>query len=157
MFESEDTKTISSFENRIYFGGNVPDYILLNSQGGNVYHGTPVYDYIRYHKIDTIAEGTCQSMAFIVFTAGERRISYPSTLFMHHGSKISGSLKNRRKCRKTYENAFEDSWIDRMVEISNKPRKYWEKTVKHSEDHYFWTARELKEMGVVTHIIGEDL
>lgn len=144
--------------NRRYFFPKTPVPVVINSGGGSNNYATPVYDYIRLHNLDTIAEGSCQSFAFTIFTAGKKRISYASTVFMVHGSdSIGGSRKNMKKANDNFSKNFWEPWCDYMASISTKPKEYWRELVKDPSENHYFSAKELKAMGVVTHIIGENI
>src|SRR5690348_7589198 len=94
--DNKDYMVVTDFVHRHHLSKNIPGWVLINSSGGNVYNMTPVYDWVRLHKINTIAEGRCESAGFNLFTAGEKRISYASTVFMQHGNSIESSSKSDR-------------------------------------------------------------
>lgn len=157
---SSEYLTVTNFDYRTYLPEK-PVPVLINCPGGSNQFATPIYDWIKLHGVDTIAEGTCQSFAFCLFSAGKRRISYPSTVFMVHGSSVNGggimNVINRKRNKDKFNEIFWQPWLDRMVQISNKPRSFWADTIKDSDRHFYFSAKELKAMGVVTHIIGEDI
>lgn len=69
-----------------------PWYIVLNSEGGYVSEGLHFFDILNQMKkymdkriiYKTIASGLCESMAAIMFLAGDRRYIFPNAQLMFH-------------------------------------------------------------------------
>lgn len=135
---------------------NAPISVLINSNGGIVQDGMALYDRLVRSScpVHSHATGSLESMAFILFLAGDTRTSEKHTLFMNHGGQsiADGDLENMKTALKVME--LQESWCnDILVEKSNKPLKFWEKQSKHPDKYY--TADEALEMGIVTQILGE--
>lgn len=62
-------------------------YLLLSSPGGNVLNGITIYNILRAlpAKVITHNTGSIDSIANVVFLAGEERYSSPNATFMFHG------------------------------------------------------------------------
>jgi ATP-dependent Clp protease, protease subunit len=62
--------------------------IHINSPGGDVGEGWAIYDEIRYlaktHKVITVNDGLCASMASVIFLAGDKRVMRPNSKLMIH-------------------------------------------------------------------------
>lgn len=134
--------------------------LVINSCGGSNSAGSVYYDWVRYHGLNTFAMGDCSSYAFMIFTAGERRECFPSTVFMMHGSDCPmlysddrHTRRNGEKTSKAFRESVTEAWIDRMVSISTMDRKYWEDVVRTHKENTYFTAKQLLEMGVVTKIL----
>jgi len=62
-------------------------YILLSSPGGNVNNGITIYNFLRSipAKVITHNIGMIDSIANLVFLAGEERYAVPNSSFLFHG------------------------------------------------------------------------
>lgn len=130
----------------------------INSGGGDTKSAIGMYDLLmrekRFRKITTIGVGAVESAAVTPFIAADYRLSYPNTSFMFHAcllnangvncSLVTGWLKF------TYI-TYTHPIINRLVQISNKDRKFWGKLFEG--DKVYFTAKEMKRMGVVTKIL----
>ena len=114
-----------------------PINVIINSNGGIIQDGMSLYDRLRRStcQINTHATGATESMAFILFLAGDVRTCEKHTLFMNHGgqSMADGDLESVKMALKVME--IQEDWCNQiLVEKSNKPLKFWEKHAKHPFD-----------------------
>lgn len=60
--------------------------VFINSEGGNVFVGYDIYNYLKSLKVPirTIGQGVVASISTVIFMAGEVREVMPNTLFMIH-------------------------------------------------------------------------
>ena len=72
-------------------------HLVLNSPGGNVHAGIYCYNMIRAIpvQVDTHNIGNVDSIANVVFMAGERRVCTSSATFMFHGVGFDAANVNR--------------------------------------------------------------
>jgi ATP-dependent Clp protease protease subunit len=63
-----------------------PIKLIVNSPGGNVYHGFALVDVISNSKtpVHTICHGHAMSMALVVFASGHKRFASQRATFMYH-------------------------------------------------------------------------
>ncbi|NQV00245.1 MAG: ATP-dependent Clp protease proteolytic subunit [Parcubacteria group bacterium] len=71
-------------------------YLLISSQGGNVDSGIGIYNFLKGLPIDVITHnyGSCDSIAALVFCAGEERYTVGNSRFLIHG--IGLTVQNQR-------------------------------------------------------------
>ena len=117
-----------------------PIDIYINSEGGEVYAGFAMYDYIKSlqnTEVNTHILGTAMSMATIIFLAGDNRYVYSeSTLMLHSVSSMaSGKVfleleDETEQCKRYYK---------RMCRIyekySTKPYSYWYNALKYKDKY----------------------
>ena len=68
-----------------------PIILYINSPGGDTEAGFALVDAIKLSKtpVHTVAYGSCESMAFLIFIAGDKRFVFPrTTLLMHDGQML---------------------------------------------------------------------
>ena len=76
----------------------VPIKLYINSTGGDVYSGYGLISAITSSltPIYTINQGTCASMAFLIFIAGNKRYSMKNSMFLMHEG-FTGGFDNTSK------------------------------------------------------------
>jgi ATP-dependent Clp protease protease subunit len=87
--EVNETSAVKSVNliNEIQTEGIVkPIVFIINSPGGSCYDGLSIYDTMRACRapITTIGMGMVASMGFIIYLAGDKRVTTPSTRFLNH-------------------------------------------------------------------------
>lgn len=113
--------------------------ILLNSEGGDVYNGFAIYDSIiacRNH-IKIIATGNCQSMATLLFQAGDERVLTSNCTFMMHiGEEAlpSNHPKINRAWQKYNDKIEENMIVIYMDQIKKKKPRYRKSDLKKMID-----------------------
>lgn len=82
----------------------VPIKLYINSTGGDVYSGYGLISAITSSltPIYTINQGTCASMAFLIFIAGNKRYSMKNSMFLMHEG-FTGGFDNTSKMRDRME------------------------------------------------------
>ena len=62
--------------------------LIINSGGGNVYHGFAIYDALSIlpNPITTVVLGPCYSIATILFSLGIERYCSPNSSYLLHGA-----------------------------------------------------------------------
>lgn len=127
--------------------------IRINSEGGSVYDALAIVGRIRNCKSRIITEGygAVMSAATLILAAGTKRRVSEYAWFMHHESSYDTDGRHAEiKAIVEQKEREEEQWASIMAKLSNKPKSFWK---KHGvlTDTYF-TARELKEFGVVDDI-----
>lgn len=130
-------------------------HVKINSPGGNVWDGLPIYNTLKNSKktIYTYVDGIAYSMASLIALAGDKIYGYGNSMFMfHNGSTYSyGNAKQMREDADVldkYDEAM-SSIIEERLNISAKEVK--EKYLNYS-DNYF-VGNEAKEIGFFDKII----
>ncbi len=61
--------------------------LLISSPGGNVYAGLMAYNFLKGCPVEIISHNvnTCDSIAGVIYAAGDRRLSVPHGQFVLHG------------------------------------------------------------------------
>lgn len=134
-----------------------PIILYINSPGGNVTDGYALIDAIMTSKtpVYTVNLGIAYSMGFFVFIAGERRYSMPSATFLCHDGASGGyDSMNKLKDRIEFETGQMERYAERYIlNRTSIPEKQYRDNLR--KEWYFY-PREAKELGVVTHIVGDD-
>ena len=134
-----------------------PVIIYINSPGGVVTDGYSLIDAIKTSitPVYTVNLGIAYSMGFLIFIAGEKRYSMPSATYLcHDGSSMAWDSMSKLKDRVEFETG----------EMERHTRDYIIERTKITEAQYldnyrrewYFYPHEARELGVVTHIIGED-
>lgn len=65
--------------------------LLISSPGGNVFYGLSAYNFLKGIPAQVVTHnfGTVDSMAVVLFCAGDRRFSAPHARFLLHGGKAN--------------------------------------------------------------------
>ncbi|MCJ7793282.1 MAG: ATP-dependent Clp protease proteolytic subunit [Candidatus Marinimicrobia bacterium] len=71
-------------------------YLLISSPGGNVDPGIAIYNFLKGLPIEVITHnyGSCDSIAALIFCAGEKRYTVANSRFLIHG--IGLTVQNQR-------------------------------------------------------------
>lgn len=130
---------------------------MINSTGGNSHAAMGMFDMLKEHRekhtITTIAVGQVESCALVPFICGNQRKSYAHTRFGIHDFSIEGRVSRiEANSFLRWAQYLQDPIIDRLVAISNKNRGWWE-TMFSSTPMVYFTAKEMKRLGIVTHIL----
>lgn len=140
--------------------------LFINSDGGDYTLGMSIVDAIEACKksgikINTIGVGKVQSIAFMIYLAGQKRYAMKNTDFMFHTPSIkiidetitaanfnSIATSLNKKVVATYE------YIKERIK-KNMWKKFTNDVIeKPGVDHYF-TLEEMKQYGVVNEIIED--
>jgi ATP-dependent Clp protease protease subunit len=95
-------------------------YLLLSSPGGNVMNGLTIYNLLRGlpYEIVTHNVGQVNSIANVVFLAGDERYASPDSTFMFHGVgfNVPGNTRfEEKKLRERLQSVQSDQ--DRIASI----------------------------------------
>lgn len=134
-----------------------PIYLYINSLGGNMTDGMGIINLITNSKtpVYTVNCGSCQSMGLLIYLSGEKRYALPNTMFLLHDGSIE--LSNTL-CKTKDIIDFQSEQADKRIadyvisRTSISAEEYWN---NYRREWYFY-PEEGKQLGVVTHIIGQD-
>lgn len=132
--------------------------IIMNTSGGDVYHGLGIYDMILNHKghVTIKCFGRVMSMGSIILQAADlRQMSEHSTMLIHYGQDafIGHSKDAERAARESQRvcKLMEDILLSRIKEKKKKfTRQKLQDMLKF--DTYL-TANEALELGLIDEII----
>ena len=131
-------------------------HVKINSPGGNVWEGLPIYNALKNSKktIYTYVDGIAFSMASLIALSGDKVYGYNNSMFMfHNGSTfVYGNAKEIRKQADTLEKYDQSlsSIIEEKLNISDQEVK--EKYLNYC-DNYF-VGKEAKKIGFFDQIIS---
>lgn len=135
--------------------GGIAVTIRINSGGGSHVDSLAIYSVLRSYKgsVTTLAVGTCQSAAVLVFAAGDIRVAAKETWFMVHeeSGKISGST-SELKSEIAYQARQETQWSELMEYRTGCSRQTWDKLSRATT---YLNAEEAKELGLVHSYLKE--
>lgn len=135
----------------------VPIKLYINSTGGDVYSGYGLISAITSSltPIYTINQGTCASMAFLIFIAGNKRYSMENSMFLMHEG-FTGGFDNTSKMRDRME--FETEQLEEHT------RNFVLNHTSIEEDFYkekyriewYMLPEEAKQYDICDYIVGKD-
>lgn len=130
----------------------------INSGGGYVSSGLALINAIKSSEIpiNTIVDGQCLSMAFIIFICGSYRYCYKSSTFMHHPTSygLSGSF-NQHKAELMHAEKL-NYIIDNIIEENTLlDRKYLDEV--SSEVYWYGYEDTVYDEGIVDCVIDKDV
>lgn len=132
-----------------------PIQIVINSPGGSCYDGLALYDCIRAcpAPIVTIGMGMVASMGFILYLAGDKRISSINTRFLNHqvSSEFAGKATDIEIQRAEIA-ALEDVIVKIVASRTGISESKIKKDVKGGDNYY--SAKEAVKKGIVHEIIS---
>ena len=135
----------------------VPIKLYINSNGGDVYSGYGLISAITssHTPIHTINQGTCASMAFLIFISGDKRYSMGNSMFLMHEG-FAGGFDNTSKMRDRME--FETKQLEEHT------RNFVLNHTSIEEDFYkekyriewYMFPEEARRYGICDYIVGKD-
>lgn len=140
--------------------GDKPITMLMNSIGGDVYHGLAIYDAIRScrNEVHVLVYGAAFSMAAIVLQAADKRVLAPhARVMIHYGT--DGTYDHPKIVARWLE---EGKKLDRMTEDillmrihQRHPRFSRERLQRSLDFDTILSAREAVDLGLADEILGE--
>jgi ATP-dependent protease ClpP protease subunit len=133
--------------------------LLISSSGGSVFHGVSTYNFLKNAPIhvDTCNFGSVDSIASVIYCAGENRYSMPNSRFLIHSINWSSSSPVRFEEKKLKE-LVASLKIDReniakiIAENCKKEQSVVEKKMFNGTTY---NPEEAKEFGLVTEITNK--
>lgn len=124
--------------------------IILNSEGGDVYQGNAIYDWIKL-QIDNaqiIGCGLVMSTAVMILQSAAYRMCLPNTQFLiHYGHDSSSSISERK-----HNGELLDIYVDSLVENSHLTRR---KVLSFMDKETYFNAETALRYGLIDEIIGD--
>ena len=134
--------------------GDSPITVLLNTVGGDEYHGMAIYDAIVACSSHVIIKGVghVMSMGSMIIQAGDTRLMAPNAKFMLHYGEwgIEDHPKIARawmKEEEKFSRMMEDLYLEKIRE--NHPRFTRRKLQKMLDFDTILSAEETVEMGLI--------
>ena|SRR5207248_979051 len=130
--------------------------IYINSPGGSVYAGLPIYDTIQFIKPDvaTICVGIAMSMGALLLAGGAKgkRMALPNAKILIH--QVSGGFQGQATDIEIQ--ARETIALKRRMEeiIAHHSDQPIERVSKDMERDYFMSPEEAKEYGIIDNVIA---
>lgn len=135
----------------------VPIKLYINSTGGDVYSGYGLISVITSSltPIYTINQGTCASMAFLIFIAGNKRYSMKNSMFLMHEG-FTGGFDNTSKMRDRME--FETEQLEEhtrnfVLDHTSIEEDFYKKKYRIE---WYMLPEEAKQYGICDYIVGKD-
>lgn len=137
-----------------------PIKIILNSPGGDEYHGLAIYDAIATcpAHVTIVAYGHCMSMGSWIMQAADERVMAPrSTMMIHYGTwAVDDSVRAVRSCVKEMERInllMEEVYMRRMKQAD--PAFPLRKLRRMLDDDTYIPPGEAVELGLADRILEE--
>lgn len=135
----------------------LPIKIYINSTGGDVYSGYGLISAITSSitPIYTINQGTCASMAFLIFIASNKRYSMENSMFLMHEG-FTGGFDNTSKMRDRME--FETEQLEEHTRnfVLNHTSIKEDFYKKKYRIEWYMLPEEAKRYGICDYIVGKD-
>lgn len=132
-----------------------PITLIINSPGGCCSDGFALYDWMRMCEapIITVGTGMVASMGFIIYLAGDKRISTPTARYLNHQvwTEIVGKATDIN-IEKQEIDKLESLSINLVSERTGMTPAVIKKAIKVG-DHYY-SAVDAKKYGIVHEIIN---
>jgi len=128
--------------------------VILNSAGGDEFHGMAIYDRIMASicPVDIEVYGHAMSMGAVILQAGRKRLMHPNSALMIHDG-YTGSKETPLRSARNWSD-FEEKLRYNMYHIfsekSGKSKKYWE--TKCTNDAIF-SPEEAVEEGLADSVL----
>ena len=138
-----------------------PITIILNTPGGDWYHGMAIYDAIKACKSQVTIKGIAQvmSMGAVIMQAADVRLLYPNAKFMiHYGHNgFEGHSKTTQKWAKEFSRVDKEMENIFLEKIKEKHPDFQLQRLKKMLDHdTILNAKETVVLGLVDGIVGEE-
>lgn len=134
---------------------SAPIMLLINSKGGSVADGMAIFDVMKMisSPIITIAVGQASSLAMVLFSAGNKRLSSRNCRFMMHEISNSVPRQGYHDLELTINEmrTINDRMIDTMAELTKQSKHEIIKRVKLGD--FYMSAEESVEFGVADTIV----
>lgn len=128
--------------------------VIINSPGGSCYDGLALYDVLRscHAPITTIGCGIVASMGFIIYLAGDKRLSLVHTRYLNHqvSSNISGKASDI-EIERAEVSSLEEIIVKIVSERTGMKTAAIKKAVKVG-DNYF-NSKDAVKNGIIHEII----
>ena len=133
----------------------LPIKVMIDSNGGSLTSAFTIFDSIKFSKtpVYTINLGKAYSAGFLVYCAGHKRYSYPSSSFLfHEGSIRTGGNANKFDDCAAFYKKQRGLLKEMILGCSDKVTE--EEYDEHRKDDWWFDAAEAVEKGFC-HEIGK--
>lgn len=142
-----------------YPDGDKPIKIILNSPGGDVYHGMAIYDAMRScrNKITVIVYGYGMSMGSILLQAADKRVVAPNARIMIHYGYTSHGYNHPK---------INDNWNEEYKKGNKEMEQLYLKRIQEKHPKYkledvqkllqfdtILTAKEAVDLGLADEVL----
>jgi ATP-dependent Clp endopeptidase proteolytic subunit ClpP len=132
--------------------------IEINSPGGSMYHGSPIYNAIKSSKAETVVTiiGMAASMGAIIALAGDKVRAYKNAVVMLHSplNALFGNAKEFRAMADTLD-VFAEGLIETVADRTGQSKEETKNTWFDYEDH-FLSASQALEAGLIDEIVDQE-
>lgn len=142
--------------------GKYPDVneieIYINSQGGEVFEGTAIYNQLRRHPAHKTVyiDGFACSIASVIAMAGDEVVMPRNTLMMIHNMWM-GAVGNAEQLRKAADDLDVINAAGRQAYLQKAGEKLSEERLAAMMDAETWlTAQDCLELGLADRFADED-
>jgi len=134
-----------------------PIKLSINTEGGSLTDAFAIYDILRTVEapIVTIAIGMCASAGLALLSAGDLRLSSPSTIFFYHQTILDAPTFTSLEASSATGEAYKmcHQLYDRtLIERTEMEKEDWEDNFKNRTVKYF-NAKEALKYGFVDKIL----
>ncbi len=155
----QSANALISVVEKLIHQGKQDILLLISSPGGSVFHGLSLYNFLTKApiNIETCNFGSIDSIACVVYCAGEKKYSLPNTRFLLHSISfnVRGDARFEEKKLKEIVNGLK---MDRE-NISEIISKNCKKTQKEIEEIMLegntYNSKEAKSFGLIDEITEE--
>ena len=133
--------------------------MLISSPGGSVFHGLSMYNFLKKApiNIETCNFGSIDSIACVVYCAGQKRYALPNSRFLMHSISFNVKADARfeeKKINEIAENLKKDR--ENISEIiAENCKKKREEIEEIMFDGRTYNAKDAKTFGLVDKIVDE--
>ncbi len=133
--------------------------LLISSPGGSVFHGLSIYNFLKRApiNIETCNFGSIDSIASVVYCAGEKKYSLPNARFLMHSISFNVRAETRfeeKKIREIAGNLKTDRENISAI-IAENSKKTQEEIEEIMFEGTTYNAKEAKTFGLVDKIVEE--
>lgn len=133
-----------------------PIILHINTLGGDVSSGLSLIDIIQTSKTPVygVCHKACSMGAYILVSCHKRFAFRNATILFHDGSTFVGSSSSKVKDTVKWLDELEsrlDNIVLKRTEIGE------EEYEKHRRDEWYLFPSQAKELGIIHHIIGDDV
>lgn len=155
-FDDATCKRFAEEVGRAHETGQPVIPIVVDSFGGDPYALLGMLAIVDASTVPvvTVCEAKAMSCGAFLFAAGSARYAAPTATFMLHdvSTEVSGKLQDV-KADANETQRLSDLLMTRMATDCGKPKTYFQRLLlTHNHTDIFWSGREAKRHGLVTHL-----
>ena len=122
--------------------------LAISSPGGNIYWGVTAYNFLRGLGIEVITHnvGQVDSVAAVIYSAGDRRLSVPDARFVIHGVSLTFEGTNvmvsekdlRSRITMLERPGFRSCWAQKALGSADLSTDEAQKWVRGAHQHRYY-------------------